>query len=80
MDKENARVSLDKIIKAAELLGECKAAIQQGSSGPEEAKRLLTSLGQLLGDLYDQLVVPLVVQHPELRPPQLREDVDDDSA
>jgi hypothetical protein len=77
VDKENAKACLDKIVEAVELLGECKPIIQRGSSGPEETKLLLTSLGTLIGDVFDQLIGPIVAEHPELMPPQLEDKAGD---
>jgi hypothetical protein len=74
LDKENAKACLDRIVNALELLGECKPIIQRGSSDSEESKLLLTSLGTLIGDVFDQLIGPIVAQHPELMPPQLADE------
>jgi hypothetical protein len=72
LDKENAKACLTKIVAAVELLGECKPLIDQGSRDSEENKRLSRSLAVVLCDVYDQLLMPLVMEHPELTPPQLK--------
>jgi hypothetical protein len=72
LDKQSAKVCVQKIVRASELLGECKPLIEQGSNGPDEAKQLKTNLGLVLADVFDRLLVPILGEHADLTPPQLK--------
>ena len=72
MKRESAKAVLDNVIRASELLGECRLLIEQGNSDREQVKELKTNLAIVLGDVFDKLLAPILREHPDLTPPRLK--------
>lgn len=67
MKKESAQVLLAAIRRAGDELMTAFVAVKKNES-PEEFARWQTAMGRSMGAIYDQLLEPLLAEHPDITP------------
>ena len=70
-DKTQAKTVLDRALNASGTLNDSIFAVIAGAS-QEEAERYKRAVGRVMGELYCQILQPILQEHPELTPPEMR--------
>jgi hypothetical protein len=71
MHRAAAESMIGKLLEVSQKLNELTEAIEQVPD-LEERKRMRRPVGQLMGLLYTDLIVPIIKQYPDLDPDKSR--------
>ncbi|MBL8523330.1 MAG: hypothetical protein JNN20_06560 [Betaproteobacteria bacterium] len=66
-DKNAAKILLDAALAASRELNNCLLDIQQNCNEDEFTKSK-RAIGQCMGEMYDELIRPVLETHPDLTP------------
>jgi hypothetical protein len=69
-DPETATYVLQAFLCLNRQMDECIVAVQE-SSPPEEIRAFKESVGYVMYEVFEKVIVPICKRHPSLKPPEL---------